>query len=129
MNNKTERMHIRVTEQEKEFIKSKTTELGFHSMTAFIKQSVKNDRHLMIDRSDFIKLLSELRSINRNIRSLIKDFSDESLQFTDTSKIEESMINIERLIKDREKELDQLEKDFNGMPTRQLLEVLRKYNL
>lgn len=125
MTKKTERLHLSVTQEEKEFIKNKSSELGFTSMTAFINRSVKSDRDLRIDKSDFYEFVNETRSINRNIRSLIKDISPQALEKIDLTGIEESMLNIERMVKEREQELDQLEKDFNKMPNRKLLEILK----
>lgn len=125
MTNKTERIHMSVTKEEKEFIKNRSSELGFTSMTAFIKRSVENDRDLRIDKSDFYKFVSETRSINRNIRSLINDLSPQALEKVDLTGIEESMLNIERMVKEREEELDQLVKDFNEMPTKEFLDKFK----
>lgn len=125
MTKKTERLHLSVTQEEKEFIKTRSSELGFTSMTAFINRSVKSDRDLRIDKSDFYEFVNETRSINRNIRSLINDISPEALENIDLTGIEESMLNIEKMVKEREQELDQLEKDFNKMPNKKLLEILK----
>ena len=72
MKNKTEKIELRVTKEQKDFIKNKSEKMGFGSVTAFLIESAKNHFRLNIDMSIYRKLTSEINYIGKNINSLIR---------------------------------------------------------
>lgn len=54
------KIEIRVTEKEKEFIQERSKELGFKSMTAFLKSSAKDFFMIELDLSFFREVTKEL---------------------------------------------------------------------
>ena len=91
MTNKTENILMRVTKEQKDFIKNKTEELGYGSITAFLMQSAENHFILNIDMSIYRKLASEINYIGKNINSLIRKintlgtYSDNDIDFLKTN--------------------------------------------
>lgn len=71
MGNKTENILIRVTESEKKFIKERSEELGFKSMTAFLKSSATDFFMIELDLSHFDEIAKEINYIGKNINNLV----------------------------------------------------------
>lgn len=91
MKNKTERMELRVTKEQKKFIKNKSEEMGFGSVTAFLMTSAENHFRVNIDMSIYRKLTSEINYIGKNINSLVRKinsdgfYSDNDIDFLKTN--------------------------------------------
>lgn len=86
METKKEKIEIRVTKEEKEMIKSKSKELGYNSMSAFLIDSSKDFFKIELDISYFRELAKEINYIGKNINNLIhfiftqKVYSDNDLK-------------------------------------------------
>ncbi|MCT1389834.1 hypothetical protein M4D76_16180 [Peribacillus frigoritolerans] len=91
MTNKTENILLRVTKEQKDFIKNKAEILDFNSVSAFLIESAKNHFRLNIDMSIYRKLTSEINYIGKNINSLIRKvntlgaYSDNDIDFLKTN--------------------------------------------
>lgn len=91
MKNKTERMELRVTKEQKEFIKNKAERLGFNSVSAFLIDSAESHFYLNIDMSAYREIAKEINYIGRNINSLIRKvhtlgvYSDHDIDFLKTN--------------------------------------------
>lgn len=87
MTNKTERMELRVTKEQKDFIKSKSEKMGFRSVTAFLMMSAENHFRLNIDMSAYREIAKEINYIGKNINSLntLNAYSDHDIDFLKTN--------------------------------------------
>jgi hypothetical protein len=91
MTNKTENILLRVTKEQKDFIKNKSEKMGFSSVTAFLIESAKNHFRLNVDMSVYRRLTSEINYIGKNINSLIRKvntlgaYSDNDIDFLKTN--------------------------------------------
>lgn len=72
MNNKTENIIMRVTEEEKEWVKNKANKLGYHSMTAFLMHAAETQIQLTVDMKVYRDLTKEINYIGKNINNLIR---------------------------------------------------------
>lgn len=102
MTNKTERMELRVTKEQKDFIKSKSEKMGFGSVTAFLIASAENHFRLSMDMNAYRDLAKEVSYIGKNINSLVRKintigaYSDNDIDFLKTNqKIIIDLINKE----------------------------------
>ncbi|MDE8277654.1 hypothetical protein PT201_08285 [Erysipelothrix rhusiopathiae] len=130
MNNKIERLEIRLSEDEKKFIVNKSKEEGFTSVTAFIKASTKKYVSLNIDTSDYLDMVNETRKIGRNINSIIRDVRYNNLiSDKDIMTLESSLVTIENLLKEDKKELDNLSNSFENISTKKLISLVKKYDM
>lgn len=91
MKNKTERIELRVTKEQKDFIKNKAEQMGFSSVTAFLVKSAENHFRLNIDMSAYSEIAKEINYIGKNINSLIRKvhtlgaYSDHDIDFLKTN--------------------------------------------
>lgn len=91
MKNKTERMELRVTKEQKDFIKNKSEKMGFGSITAFLIASAESHFRLNIDMNIYRKLTTEINYIGKNINSLVRKintigaYSDSDINFLKTN--------------------------------------------
>lgn len=102
MENKSEKIEMRVTKKQKDFIKNKSEKMGFGSVTAFLMTSAESHFRLSIDMSIYRKLASEINYIGKNINSLVRKintlnaYSDNDIDFLKTNqKIIIDLINKE----------------------------------
>jgi len=72
VNNKTENIIMRVTEEEKEWVKNKANKLGYHSMTAFLMHAAETQIQLTVDMKVYRDLTKEINYIGKNINNLIR---------------------------------------------------------
>ena len=106
MKNKTERMELRVTKEQKEFIKNKSEEMGFGSVTAFLMTSAESHFRLNIDMSAYRKIASEINYVGKNINSLIRRVN--TLGFYSDNDIDSLKTNQKIIIELMKKEYDRL---------------------
>ena len=62
---------MRVTKNEKEFIRKKANDLGYNSVTAFLKSSAKDFFIIDLDLSFFREVTKELNYIGNNINNVV----------------------------------------------------------
>jgi len=72
VNNKTQNIIMRVTEEEKEWVKNKANKLGYHSMTAFLMHAAETQIQLTVDMKVYRDLTKEINYIGKNINNLIR---------------------------------------------------------
>lgn len=91
MSNKNENILIRVTEQDKEYIKQKAEKMGFKSVTAFLVSSAKNHFTIEMDMKIYSDVAKEINYIGKNINSLVRKvnsagfYSDNDMEFLKTN--------------------------------------------
>lgn len=115
MNNKTQNIIIRVTEEKKEWVKNKANKLGYHSMSAFLMHAAETQIQLTVDMKDYRDLTKEINYIGKNINNLIRRIYTQGI-YTD-SDIDFLKVNQEKiwlLIKQQYDKLLSLEKDFTS---------------
>ena len=65
-------IHFRITEEDKEFIKNKATELGYKTVSAFLVASAKSHFKVQIDMTSYQKINTEINYIGRNINQVAR---------------------------------------------------------
>lgn len=106
---------MRVTEEEKEWVKNKANKLGYHSMSAFLMHAAETQIQLSVDMKDYRDLTKEINYIRKNINNLIRRIYTQGI-YTD-SDIDFLKVNQEKiwlLIKQQYDKLLSLEKDFTS---------------
>ena len=115
MTNKTENILMRVTKEQKKFIKNKSEEMGFRSVTAFLMTGAESHFQLKMDMGAYRKIASEINYVGKNINSLIRRvntlgvYSDNDIDILKTN--QEFIIDL--MIKEYDRLLN-LKKNFNS---------------
>lgn len=112
---KTEKIELRVSTEDKNFIKNKAKEMGFNTVTAFLLSSAKNHFRLNIDMGIYREVSKEINYVGKNINSMIRRINSDGL-YTD-SDVEILQENQKNIIKIMNKEYDRLlnlKKDFTS---------------
>ena len=65
-------IHFRITEEDKEFIKNKATELGYKTVSAFLVASAKSHFKVQVDMKKKKKINTEINYIGRNINQVAR---------------------------------------------------------
>ena len=65
-------IHFRITEEDKEFIKNKATELGYKTVSAFLVASAKSHFKVQVDMTSYQKINTEINYIGRNINQVAR---------------------------------------------------------
>lgn len=74
---------MRVTEEEKEWVKNKANKLGYHSMTAFLMHAAETQIQLTVDMKVYRDLTKEINYIGKNINNLIRHIYTQGI-YTDS---------------------------------------------
>ena len=112
--NKTAKIELRVTESQKDFIKRKSEEMGYGSVTAFLISCAENQIRIDVDMSPYQEIVREINYIGKNINSLVRRINSEGF-YSDTD-IQYLTTNQEKLINKMNKEYKALlnfRKNFN----------------
>lgn len=104
--NKNEKIDIRVTKEQKEYIKNKANELGYHSVTAFLVTSAKEHFVVQIDMSIYREVANEINYIGKNINNLVRRINTDGF-YKDTD-IDHININQKKIIQLMNKEYGRL---------------------
>lgn len=115
MANKTEKIELRVTEEDKEFISNKAQDLGFSSTTAFLVDSTRTYFRLNIDMSVYRKLTKEVNYIGHNINSIVRRMNTDGF-YTDMEidQIKSKLNSIYDLMNHEYRRLIELKFDFTS---------------
>ncbi|SFD40027.1 hypothetical protein SAMN04488168_13714 [Bacillus sp. 491mf] len=97
---------MRLTEDDKEYIKNKSEELGYKNVSAFLIDSAKSHFKLEVDMKAYRDLTKEINYIGKNINSLIRRINTDGI-YTDYD-IDFLKINQKKIIKLINKEYDRL---------------------
>lgn len=106
---------IRLSPEDKEFIKNKAEQFGYNNVSAFLIESAKSHFRLNVDMSIYRNLAREINYIGKNINSLIRRINTDGI-YTD-SDIDFLKINQKKIIDIMNKEYDRLlnlKKNFNS---------------
>jgi len=71
LGSKKEKIEMRVTPKQKEFIKNKSDELGFKSVSAFLISCAEDFFMIDLDLSHFDKVAKEINYVGNNINNLV----------------------------------------------------------
>lgn len=108
-------LKISLSKEDKEFIKYKSNELGFKTVSAFLVESAKSHFRLNVDMTVYRNLAREINYIGKNINSLIRRINTDGI-YTD-SDIDFLKRNQKKIIDLMNKEYDRLlnlKKNFNS---------------
>lgn len=97
---------MRLTEDDKEYIKNKSEELGYKNVSAFLIDSAKSHFKLEVDMKVYRNLTREINYIGKNINSLIRRINTDGI-YTDND-IDFLRINQKKIIKLINTEYDRL---------------------
>lgn len=97
---------MRLTEDDKEYIKNKSEELGYKNVSAFLIDSAKTHFKLEVDMKIYRDLTKEINYIGKNINSLIRRINTDGI-YTDHD-IDFLKVNQKKIIKIIQKEYDRL---------------------
>ncbi|MFE6139917.1 plasmid mobilization protein [Bacillus sp. NPDC057893] len=97
---------MRLTENDKEYIKNKSEELGYKNVSAFLIDSAKAHFTLEVDMKAYRDLTKEINYIGKNINSLIRRINTDGI-YTDND-IDFLRVNQKKIIKIMNTEYDRL---------------------
>lgn len=97
---------MRLTEEDKEYIKNKSEELGYKNVSAFLIDSAKTHFKLEVDMKAYRDLTKEINYIGKNINSLIRRINTDGI-YTD-SDIDFLRVNQKKIINRINTEYDRL---------------------
>lgn len=106
MSRKNTYFQVRLSHEDKDFIKNKAEELGYNNVSAFLVKSAKSHFQLNIDMSTYRKLAREINYIGKNINSLIRRINTDGI-YSD-SDIDFLRTNQKKIIDLMNKEYDRL---------------------
>lgn len=118
MEKKTERFHLRVTPSEKEFLESKSEELGFNSVTAFLLSSARDRFTIDLDISPYREVAKEINYIGKNINNLIRHIFTTGIY---------SNYDIDYIKRKQQEAIDKLNQDYSDF--RKLRKKYRSSNM
>ncbi|PEP84899.1 plasmid mobilization protein [Bacillus toyonensis] len=97
---------MRLTKEDKEFIKNKAEEFGYKNVSAFLIDSAKSHFKLEVDMKAYRDLTKEINYIGKNINSLIRRIHTDGI-YTDND-MDFLRINQKKIIKIMNTEYDRL---------------------
>ena len=99
-------LKISLSIEDKEFIKNKTEELDYKTVSAFLIDSAKSHFRIEIDMSTYRKLTKEINYIGKNVNSLIRRINTDG--FYSNNDIDFLRANQKKIIDLMNKEYDRL---------------------
>ena len=106
---------MRVTEEEKEWVKNKANKLGYHSMTAFLMNAAETQIQLTVDMKVYRDLTKEINYIGKNINNLIRHIYTQGIYAdSDIDLLKANQEKIWDLINKQYDKLLSLGKDFTS---------------
>lgn len=105
-NRKNKQFKLRLPEDDINFIKNKSEELGYKTVSAFVIDSAKNHFRVELDMQVYRELTKEINYIGKNINNLVRRINTDGF-YTDTD-IDFINTNQQKIIKMMNKEYDKL---------------------
>lgn len=99
-------LQLRISPEDKEFVKNKADELGYNSVSAFMIDSAKNHFKVELDMSVYRELTKEINYIGKNINNLVRRINTDGF-YSDTD-IDFINNNQQKIINLMNKEYDRL---------------------
>lgn len=137
-------LQLRISPEDKEFVKNKADELGYKSVSAFMIDSAKNHFKVELDMSVYRELTKEINYIGKNINSLVRRintdgfYADTDLDFIQQNQqkiihlmnkeydhllhFRKKMTSDQMTLKDKEKLIESLTKVEIDIPKKLVLE-------
>lgn len=97
---------LRISPEDKEFLKEKAEQFGYSNVSAFVMESVRNHFRISFDMKPYREIAKEINYIGKNINSLVRRINTDGFYAdTDLEKIE---LNQRKIIELMNKEYDKL---------------------
>ncbi|EAD2321926.1 hypothetical protein AP105_15325, partial [Listeria monocytogenes] len=103
---KNKQLKLRLSEEDINYIKNKSEELGYKTVSAFVIDSAKNHFKIDMDMSIYRELTKEINYIGKNINSLVRRINSDGFYSDNDIEIIES--NQRKIINKMNKEYDRL---------------------
>lgn len=126
MQNKSERIYIRLTPEEKEEIQKKAEEKKT-TVSALILNSIRKNVTVKLDTSDYRDLNIQVKRIGNNINRVIRDYhSNGYISKQDINLLQVYLKRIDETIKNERKSITQTKEKMQKLTPKQLVSALRK---
>ena len=123
------RLHLRVSPEEKEMIRSKAEaeKMTMSSLILRALDKIDNPITVNLDDSDFRDLLIQVRRINVNVRTFLKQVGiGEHFSIEDRQKMEQQLVSNEQFVLDEYKRVNKLVSDIESLSTEEAVEIAKK---
>jgi len=123
------RLHLRVSPEEKEMIKSKAEaeKMTMSSLILNTLDKIDNPITVNLDDSDLRDLLIQVRRINANVRTFLKQVGiGEHFSIEDRQKMEQQLVSNEQFVLDEYKRVNKLVSDIESLSTEEAVEIAKK---
>lgn len=126
MQNKSERIYVRLTPEEKEEIQKKAEEKKT-TVSALILNSIRKNITVKLDTSDYRDLNIQVKRIGNNINRVIRDYhSNGYISKQDINLLQVYLKSIDETIKNERKSITQTKEKMQKLTPKQLVSALRK---
>lgn len=123
------RLHLRVSPEEKEMIRSKAEaeKMTMSSLILNTLDKIDNPITVNLDDSDLRDLLIQVRRINVNVRTFLKQVgTGEHFSIEDRQEMEQQLVSNEQLVLDEYKRVKELVSKIESMNTEEAAEFANK---
>ena len=123
------RLHLRVSPEEKEMIRSKAEadKMTMSSLVLNTLDKIDNPITVNLDNSDLRDLLIQVRRINANVRTFLKQVgTSEHFSIEDRQKMEQQLVSNEQFVLDEYKRVNKLVSDIESLSTEEAVEIAKK---
>ena len=123
------RLHLRDSPEEKEMIRSKAEaeKMTMSSLILRALDKIDNPITVNLDDSDLLDLLIQVRRINVNVRTFLKQVgTGEHFSIEDRQEMEQQLVSNEQLVLDEYKRVRELVSKIESMNTEEAAEIAKK---
>ncbi|MDT2801812.1 hypothetical protein P7H56_05950 [Vagococcus lutrae] len=123
------RLHLRVSPEEKEMIRSKaeTEKMTMSSLILNTLDKIDNPITVNLDDSDLRDLLIQVRRINVNVRTFLKQVgTGEHFSIEDRQEMEQQLVSNEKFVLDEYKRVRELVSKIESMNREEAVEFAEK---
>lgn len=123
------RLHLRVSPEEKEMIRSKAEaeKMTMSSLILNTLDKIDNPITVNLDDSDLRDLLIQVRRINANVRTFLKQVgTGEHFSIEDRQEMEQQLVSNEKFVLDEYKRARKLVSRIESMNTEEAVEFAKK---
>ena len=123
------RLHLTVSPEEKEMIRSKAEaeKMTMSSLILNTLDKIDNPITVNLDDSDLRDLLIQVRRINANVRTFLKQVGiGEHFSIEDKQKMEQQLVSNEQFVLDEYKRINKLVSDIESLSTEEAVEIAKK---
>ena len=123
------RLHLRVSPEEKEMIRSKAEaeKMTMSSLILRALDKIDNPITVNLDDSDLRDLLIQVRRINANVRTFLKQVgTGEHFSIEDRQEMEQQLVSNEQFVLDEYKRVKELVSKIESLSTEEAAEIAKK---